>query len=349
MMDTFKPAQTYNHKTAQSADSTLNAITDIIAEGTWDWNADTGIVTRNPSWYRMLGYDVGVFRPDVFTWENIIHPDDLTRVLTHFEQYTQGQINTYQIEYRCKKADGSYIWIRDQGKVIERDENGEATRMIGAHLNIDEIKCLQSKLAEAQASLQLRKQNKLDVLYQKKSDELACQNRLLEEKVKEFEHISLTDPLTDVGNRKFFEYTLKKELARAERYHFDISLVLFDVDFFKQVNDTYGHSEGDKILQVIAKTVSVNIREVDTLARWGGEEFVVILPELNEQQAYQVAEKLRQLLSEIEHSCQKCVTCSFGLVVYQKGQSSEELFVCADKALYLAKQSGRNRVEMYQR
>lgn len=349
MMETFKPTQTYKHKTVNSADSTLNAITDIIAEGTWDWNANTGIVTRNPSWYRMLGYDVGVFRPDVFTWENIIHPEDLTRVLTHFENYTQGNTDTYNVEYRCKRADGSYIWIRDQGKVLARDQNGDATRMIGAHLNIDELKKVQSALEEAQSLLNLQAKNQADVLYQKKSDELACQNKLLEEKVKEFEHISLTDPLTDVGNRKFFEYTLKKELARAERYHFDISLVLFDVDFFKHVNDTYGHNEGDKILQLIAKTVSANIRQVDTLARWGGEEFVVILPELNEQQAYQVAEKLRGLLGEIEHSCQKCVTCSFGLVVYQKGQSSEELFVCADKALYLAKQSGRNRVEMYQR
>ncbi|WP_372881690.1 PAS domain-containing protein, partial [Psychromonas sp.] len=125
--------KTYQLSNCEQANNTLNNILDIINEGVWDWSAKTGHVGRSPGWYRMLGYDVGIFQEDVFTWENVIHPHDYPRVMRHFELYTTGKSDAYSVEYRCKKADGSYLWIRDKGRIVEYDDQGKVARMIGAH------------------------------------------------------------------------------------------------------------------------------------------------------------------------------------------------------------------------
>lgn len=93
--------KTYENQTAKACENTLNSILDIIVEGTWDWNAITGRVHRSPGWYRMLGYDAGIFQEDVFTWENIIHPDDYERVMAHFDSYITGKIDT--LEFRVSE------------------------------------------------------------------------------------------------------------------------------------------------------------------------------------------------------------------------------------------------------
>jgi len=117
--------KTYSHKSLEDADDTLNNILDIISEGTWDWNALTGHVERSPGWYRMLGYDIGLFSKNVFTWENIIHPDDYEAVMKHFELYTAGKIEKYEIEYRCKKSDDTYLWIIDRAKIVKFTSDGK--------------------------------------------------------------------------------------------------------------------------------------------------------------------------------------------------------------------------------
>lgn len=339
---------TYKHKTLEEADSTLNHILDVIIEGAWDWNADTGHVDRSPGWYRMLGYDVGIFKKDVFTWENIIHPDDYERVMKHFELYLEGGIENYCIEYRCRQADGKYLWIVDRGKVVLRNPDGSVARMIGAHQNIHDQKMAQSELIKQNQMLQ-EGHLTLERIIEEKTRELELKNAELEEKVREVEYISNTDSLTSIANRKKFEEELKKEVARANRYKQPLSLAIFDLDFFKNINDTHGHKSGDLALQKISRLVLNHIRKVDFFARWGGEEFTVIFPGLDLDNAVQVAEKLRSLISRYEIEPELFVTCSFGVSEYAEGDTVERLFHRTDTALYRAKELGRNRVEVQAR
>jgi diguanylate cyclase (GGDEF)-like protein/PAS domain S-box-containing protein len=335
---------TYKNESLEEANSTLNHILDVIIEGTWDWNANTGRVDRSPGWYRMLGYQVGVFKKDVFTWENIIHPDDYDRVMKHFELYLEGEIENYRIEYRARQVDGKYLWIVDRGKVVLRNSDGSVARMIGAHQNIHDQKMAQSELIKQNQMLQ-EGHLTLERIIEEKTRELELKNAELEEKVREVEYISNTDSLTSIANRKKFEEELKKEAARANRYSHPLSLSIFDLDFFKNINDTHGHKTGDLVLQKISRLVLNHIRKVDFFARWGGEEFTIIFPDLDLENTILVAEKLRTLISQYEIEPDLFVTCSFGVSEYVEDELVEEMFQRADRALYRAKELGRNRVE----
>ncbi len=120
---------------------------------------------------------------------------------------------------------------------------------------------------------------------------------------------------------------------------------MFDVDRFKQINDTYGHQAGDRVLVALARTASGRLRGADVLARWGGEEFIILAPETDGAMALQVAEKLRSAIAQTPFDETGSVTCSFGLAQYASGESAEALIARADRALYGAKLKGRNRVE----
>lgn len=340
----MKAHQTYRHGSVEDADTTLNSILDLIVEGTWDWNGQTGEVQRSPGWYRMLGYEVGAFKKDVFTWENVIHPDDYRRVMENFELYINGKIDTYCIDYRCRKVDGDYLWITDRARVIDYNPDGTVSRMIGAHQNIHDMKVAQIELIKQNELLKAGNLT-LEKLISKKAEELEKRNIELSEKISEIENISNTDSLTGIANRKKFEDELGKEVSRSERYNHPLSLAIFDVDYFKHINDTYGHRLGDEVLKKLADFVRHNIRDVDVFARWGGEEFVIIFPGVHLEGAMSATEKLRAQISQYEIDSGLFITCSFGVTECSKGESVETLFTRIDNALYVAKKSGRNRVE----
>lgn len=335
--------KTYQHRFANAADNTLNSILDIIVEGVWDWDTSTRIVTRSPSWYRMLGYEVAVLRADVFTWEKLIHPEDYPRVMHQFERYIAGEINVYEVEYRCKKFDGSFLWIVDRGAIVSRNPDGSVARMIGAHHDIHQQILAQTDLIEKNKLLKDGNLS-LEKIIAQKTHELAKKNQLLEQKIIEIESMSNIDPLTQIGNRKFFESKLHIEITRANRYHHPLALVIFDLDKFKEINDEYGHKVGDATLCSICQLVASNIRTVDFLARWGGDEFVIIFPELSLQQAHKTSEKLRIMISQYQTTLNISVTCSFGVAKYHDGDSISDLFQRVDKQLYNSKKQGRNKV-----
>lgn len=163
--------------------------------------------------------------------------------------------------------------------------------------------------------------------------------------LKFFETLSLVDDLTQLANRRRIDEILNTELKRSNRYGSPFSVVLFDIDHFKRVNDTYGHLVGDHVLKKVAEVASENTRETETVGRWGGEEFLIILPEMTAQQAAQVAEKLRLAIAETQFSdIETPITCSFGVSQYDKQISIEQLVDEVDCALYEAKESGRNAV-----
>jgi diguanylate cyclase len=150
-----------------------------------------------------------------------------------------------------------------------------------------------------------------------------------------------TDPLTGLGNRRSLDETLKHQFAIRERYDTNFSIAIFDIDRFKSVNDEHGHIQGDRVLQSVAQVIDRCIREVDTVIRYGGEEFVVILPEVDLQDACVFADRLRWA---VEHASDVPVTISGGASEAQDGDDPHTVLSRADSALYSAKAAGRNRV-----
>jgi len=155
--------------------------------------------------------------------------------------------------------------------------------------------------------------------------------------------------LTNLYNHRYFQEILEKELARAYRYKNDLCLIIFDIDFFKKVNDNYGHPAGDKVLTTLAKQLQIAIRPSDIIARYGGEEFMVILPETDEAGMAVLAERLRHRVMEITtriNDLKINVTISSGGVHFspdREGVSKQNLIDTADRALYMSKENGRNR------
>ncbi len=163
------------------------------------------------------------------------------------------------------------------------------------------------------------------------------------------EHQSIRDSLTNLFNRRFMEIALERELRRANRHRKPLSVLMLDIDHFKQLNDAYGHETGDVVLREVAAVMRQAVRAEDTICRYGGEEFVAILPELAADDALARAESIRHLVSELRlfhrGEALREITISIGIAVYpQNGETVDQLLSTADRALYEAKHMGRNRV-----
>ena len=162
--------------------------------------------------------------------------------------------------------------------------------------------------------------------------------------------LSLTDPLTELNNRRHLMEILDNEFERSRRTNDPCALVMVDLDHFKRVNDTYGHQQGDVVLRATALEIKRQLRQYDSAARFGGEEFALLLPETSPKDALMVAERLRQSLCDIKFTgsiSALTMTASFGIATIpnEKINSVEDLIRLADDALYAAKSNGRNRVE----
>ena len=180
--------------------------------------------------------------------------------------------------------------------------------------------------------------------------DLTSANQALATKQAELQFTSTHDELTGLINRREFVRLALVELARAARVPSPTSLVMVDVDFFKKINDRYGHPAGDEVLQQVASNMVAGVRTIDVVARMGGEEFVILLPNTSQEGALAVAEKIRASLDSAPlqlRSASIRVTASFGVSVLPQGQSGtlEDMYAAADQALYAAKNNGRNRVE----
>jgi len=154
-----------------------------------------------------------------------------------------------------------------------------------------------------------------------------------------------TDALTELNNRMKLDEALENEVNRAQRYQSTFSIIMLDIDYFKKVNDTYGHLAGDNVLKKIADLLKMNLRKTDVPGRWGGEEFLILLPQQNKTYACMIAEKLRKTIETSEFPDVGIITASFGLTEYASEDVVNSLIKRADDALYRAKELGRNRVE----
>jgi len=170
---------------------------------------------------------------------------------------------------------------------------------------------------------------------------------MLEEK-RQYKHDAYTDELTQIDNRARFNILFDIALQKSKNNQSKLSIVLLDIDNFKQVNDSYGHAFGDNVLKMFTALISNNIRTTDSFSRWGGEEFVLLLSDTALVNAKEMAEHLRVIIGKYDFGMAKKLTCSFGVVTGEENDTSETLFERVDKALYQAKNSGRNRVEICQ-
>lgn len=158
------------------------------------------------------------------------------------------------------------------------------------------------------------------------------------------EYLARHDALTGLFNRQYTQKLLEQEIERCERYGTALSVLVLDIDHFKRVNDTHGHACGDVTLQHVAQLVADRIRTNDIVGRWGGEEFLVLLPHTTLDGAVEAAECLRAQIEQLEPEDAPAVTISIGAAERATGESAESLFEAADVALYEAKEQGRNRV-----
>jgi two-component system, cell cycle response regulator len=212
--------------------------------------------------------------------------------------------------------------------------HGQKNRVSGAILSLVDITA--QKRYEQQIEEQLLRINEYSSVIETRKVELEEANAKLEA-------LASTDGLTNLRNHRAFQEALAREVKLARREHQPLSVILLDVDHFKQYNDTYGHPAGDAVLQYVASLLIECSRETDVIARYGGEEFVALLPNTDEVGAQQVAERMRQAI-EVEGWAKRQVTASFGFAMLLPEQSPADLIEAADQALYISKAEGRNRV-----
>ena len=194
--------------------------------------------------------------------------------------------------------------------------------------------------------------NLVDYYIQEKNREKLEKERLKKlviERTKELERLATTDSLTGLYNRRKLLEILEYEITRAKRYGNKLSIILFDIDNFKKINDTYGHDVGDYVLQQLAKIVKNNLRNIDTVGRWGGEEFLIILPQTGSEGARIVAEKIKKIIEKHNFDKVGKITISLGVSSFnpETDKNIDDLLKKADIALYQAKNSGKNQVKVF--
>ena len=295
--------------------------------GMWDWDFPTGRVIFNERWAQMLGYRLVEIPPHISSLESLVHPDDVHRLRVVLSAHLEGRTPFYETEYRLRHKSGTWVWILDRGKVISRDADGKPLRACGTQLDLTDRKRYEEQIAEQRRKLEEA-------------------NVRLEEANEKLEALAGTDELTGLINRRGFEEHLTRELDRAARRRAPLSLLLLDVDWFKNYNDEFGHLAGDEVLHRLALLLRSQARGSDIVARFGGEEFAVILPDTPGEGALVLAERFRETIESAPWPG-RSVTASFGISTWNPALSPRDaraLLNDADRALYKSKRDGRNRV-----
>jgi len=303
----------------ESHEEQFDLVINSTGVGIWDWHVQTGKTVFNERWANIIGYTLEELSPvSIETWMKYAHPDDLKESVRLLNENWAGKTEYYIFESRMKHKNGHWIWVYDTGKVIEWESKGVPKRMIGTHLDITDNKEIIAKLDTA--------------------------NKKLKE-------LSYLDALTKIPNRRAFDEKIISEVAAAKRSNGSLSLLLIDIDNFKDYNDHFGHEKGDDALFKVAQAIkNVLPRETDFVARYGGEEMAVILPYTSIEGAEAIANKILQRVIDenIAHPYSRykgVLTVSIG--VFSTDKEFDELFRYADTALYEAKKNSRNRYEVY--
>lgn len=305
-------------------------------EGIWDWDLRTNMVTHNAKWGELFGFEPDELQHPIEVFADLLHDDDREDVQRALQDALNGSGN-YQHEHRMLHRNGTLFHVFDRGQVVERDEAGNPTRMAGAVSDITE---------------RVHAEHRLRVTTEALIDANISLERKVEERTAELEranenlrNLAWRDSLTGLPNRLAGMDRLEAEFARLSRSEAASSVLMLDVDLFKPINDTYGHGVGDDVLRHIAALIKSSLRTGDFVARFGGEEFMALLPDTDLEGARTVAEKIREAIQDNPEGTVGTVTISIGVTLASAADPEMDVAVRrADAALYEAKRSGRNRV-----
>ncbi|MBS0545896.1 MAG: diguanylate cyclase [Proteobacteria bacterium] len=305
-------------------------------EGIWDWNVERGIVTHNASWCALLGFPPEELQHPIEVFAAHLHEDDRGTVLASIETALR-ESGHYCHEHRMRRRDGSEIWVLDRGEVVERDAAGRPIRMAGCVTDISARKRDEQalcKATEALAEMNAR-------LEQKVAERTAALARANEE----LRLLARHDALTGLPNRLAGNERLSDEFIRMKRSGVPYAVVMMDLDHFKSINDCHGHAVGDAVLRHTAEVLRRSIRESDFVARFGGEEFLAIIPASDLSGARVVGEKIRQSIEASTAPIVERLTVSLGLALATPDHDDIHVAMRqADRGLYRAKRSGRNQL-----
>lgn len=261
--------------------------------------------------------------------KNIIGKSIDKLLVQYHQKFSIGDLaNSYESECMLN------IYTQDKGTQTYQFHffKYDSKIIVFAHLDVDEIQMLSNEVMSVNQDL-----SNLSRELTKKNVELKKAN----EKIAE---LTRKDPLTDLANRRFFNERLEEMVSLSQRKSQPLSLIMTDIDNFKSINDKYGHDAGDKVLKTYADLMQSFVRTEDLVSRFGGEEFMIILPLTTPEDAYSVAERIRITLSEkdiLENGVK--ITASFGVCTLNPGENIESFVKRVDTALYKAKESGRNK------
>ncbi|MDD5332398.1 MAG: EAL domain-containing protein [Rhodoferax sp.] len=284
---------------------------ESTGDGMWEWYIQTDEEFFSKSLLKMYGYGDDDAIDPVDKFDLRTHPDDRAQLQLDRQAHFDGLTPTFSNERRLRCKDGSWKWVLSRGMVINRDAQGKPLRMIGTHTDITE---------------------------RKKSESLIWQQA----------HI---DALTGLPNRRMLHERLEQEIKKARRDGQQLALLFIDLDHFKEVNDTLGHDSGDLLLIEAARRLRNCVRESDSVARMGGDEFTVILTELTDASSAEgILQKLLRTLETVFRLNHETIfiSASIGVTIYPHDATEiEDLFKNADQALYVAKGAGRNRFSFF--
>lgn len=323
----------------RESEKSLRRAQAIAHLGSWEWDVRSGQAKWSDEIYYIFGWQHGQadFTREAFL--EAVHPEDRLLVEQGLEGALSGK--RYDIEHRICLPGGEVRVVHEIGEV-EFDDAGEPLKILGTvhHHPLRMLGTVHDITDRKRVEDDLRQAN----------EHLGVQLLEIERLHAKLREEALHDPLTGLFNRRYMEETLDREFAGAERENYAVSLVMIDIDHFKQINDTYGHQAGDQALRSLSAMLSGHIRGRDIACRYGGEEFLVVLPHTPIEVASRRAELWRTSFEALplEYEGREFhATISLGVAAYAfHGKSSHAVLAAADKALYAAKRGGRNRVEV---
>lgn len=268
----------------------------------------TGEVYVDERYLAQLGYEPGEVTVTYDWWQAHVHPQDLAAFSDQSQQVMYDELDDFTAEYRFRHRDGHWVWIQDHARIYDRDADGVAVAASGLRIDVTRRKEAELKLA----------------------------------------YHADHDPLTDLLNRRGMWRAIRRIHAQSLRSQRPYCIAILDLDFFKRINDQYGHMVGDGLLQEVARLLRSNTREADWIGRWGGEEFLALMPDTDIDDAVGLVERLRQQVEaqpfQIKTHAIR-ITTSAGIGAFRlAADSQDEVVNRADRALYAAKKAGRNRL-----
>jgi len=293
-------------KKRTSEQNILLSLFDYSDTVLFKWNNDENwsVDYVSKSVDNLLNISKDKFENNHVVYSSLIHADDIEFVIKEVQTAIKEEKKFFSHKPYRVKTKNNSYKWILDNTVIIRDKNNNITHFLGYLNDITKLKEYQDKLKK----------------------------------------LSVTDQLTKAYNRLYIDQLLEKQYYRFIRDHEECSIILIDIDYFKKINDTYGHTVGDQVLIEFTKLIQESIRDSDTLGRWGGEEFLIVSPHSNKESAFIIAEKIRQKISLFDFQTVGQITASFGVSEFTKDVNITSLFETVDLALYKSKENGRNKV-----